>query len=259
MSTATAPLSITVSSGTSGTTAIQTVGFTQTAGASKVGGATTASQAVTPTQAAAATLAGGSVGAAETVTAIQSAGAVALASTAVTQPQVPTFTAGYQPEPGDFDSWIQVPFAWLTRKVVFRAERAAGATWTAGAPTLIPFDTIDEDTFGGWNAGSSSWTPPVNGTGTYEVSVTCSAAGSADTTTALRCILYLNGSPLYTMSTSQAAESQPCLTGGSAPLQLYGGQDAVSVYAYWNTSGANGSAVTTAGQRCSIEVTWISL
>lgn len=175
------------------------------------------------------------------------------------QPQIPLFIAGAQPAPSDFNSWIQAPFAWLTSKVVFRAELSAATTWIQGANTLIPYNSILEDPFSGWNPGTFSWTPPAQGTGTYEVSITASAAAASDATTALRAVLYLNGSALYTMSTTQASQSQSCLTGGSAPLQLYGGQDSVSAYAFWNTTGGNGSAVTTAGQRSTLEITWLSL
>lgn len=176
-----------------------------------------------------------------------------------TQPVVPDFLAGYAPQPADFDAWIQAPFAWLTSKVVFRAELSAATTWIQQSNTLIPYNVIDEDPFSGWNGSSFAWTPPAQGSGTYEVSVTASAAAASDATTALRCVLYLNGSAQYTMSATQASQSQDCLTGGSAPVQLYGGQDAISAYAYWNTTSGNGSAVVTAGQRCTLEVTWLSL
>jgi hypothetical protein len=187
------------------------------------------------------------------------AGQVQITYTAPLQPQTPDFITGYQPQPSDFNNWIQAPFSWLTGKVVFRAELSAATTWVAATNTIIPFDVIDEDPFAGWNATTHSWTPPAEGTGTYEVSITASAAAASDATTALRCVLYLNGSAYYTMSATQASQSQDCITGGSAPLQLYGGQDAVSAYAYWNTGGSNGSAVTTAGQRCTVEITWLSL
>jgi hypothetical protein len=175
------------------------------------------------------------------------------------QPQIPAFLAGDQPAPADFNNWIQTPFAWVTSKVVFRAELSAATTWTQGVNTLIPYNSVLEDPFSGWNSGTFSWTPPMQATGTYEASITASAAAAVDGTTALRTVLYLNGSPLYNMSTAQASQSQPCLTGGSAPLQLYGGQDSISAYAFWNTTGGNGSAITTAGQRCTIEITWLSL
>lgn len=176
-----------------------------------------------------------------------------------TQPVVPDFIAGYAPQPADFNAWIQAPFAWLTSKVIFRAELSAATTWTQGVNTLIPFNFVDEDTYSGWNASTHTWTPPAQGTGTYEVSLTASAAAASDSTTALRCGLYLNGSALYTMSSTQASQSQDCLTGGSAPVQLYGGQDTISAYAYWNTTSGNGSAVTTTGQRCTMQITWLSL
>jgi hypothetical protein len=186
------------------------------------------------------------------------AGQVQLTYTVSLEPAIPVFVAGYSPQPADMDSWIQAPFSFLTSKVVFRAELSNALTLAQNAATLIPYNVIDEDPYAGWQSATSQWLCPAGCTGTYEVSVTCSMGIAPDVTTALQPQLYLNGSYIYTLATTWAPTAQPCLVSGSFPIQLYGGQDLISAYAYLQSSAAN-SAITTAGQRCTIEVTWISL
>lgn len=170
----------------------------------------------------------------------------------------PSFTAGYAPGPQDFANWVQQPFASLTSKVVFRAELSSALTWVANANTLIPFNVIDEDPFAGWSSGSSSWMPPAGYSGTYLVTLTVSSGASADNLSTLHPVLYLNGSSLYTLGEGQASTGAPTVANGSAPVQLYGGQDQLSFYGWWASTG-NGAAVTTAGQRCTAEVSWVAL
>jgi hypothetical protein len=185
------------------------------------------------------------------------AGQVQLTYTVSLQPAIPTFDAGYSPLPADMDSWIQSPFTFLTSKVVFRAELSASFTLVSGSALAIPFNVIDEDPYAGWQSATSSWLCPAGCTGTYEVSVTVSMGDAPDGTTALSAQLWLNGNYIYTLGTSWASTTQPSLASGSAPIQLYGGQDEIYGYAYLQSS-ANNSAVLTAGQRCSVEVTWTS-
>lgn len=174
-----------------------------------------------------------------------------------TDPQTPIFPAGYGPLPADFDGWVQTPLSFLTGKVVFRGELSTATTWTNSANTLIPFNTIDEDPYSGWSSGSHSWTCPAGCSGTYVVTMTVSAAPSADTTTSMRAVVDLNSNSLWTIAEGQTSSSQNNLTCGSVPVQLYGGQDVLTFFTFW-TSSANGAAVTTSGQRTTAEVTWFS-
>lgn len=170
----------------------------------------------------------------------------------------PEFIAGYAPLPSDFDSMIQAPFAFLTSKVVFRAELSNALTWTNGSNVTVPYNVIDEDPFSGWSASSHTWTCPAGMSGTYALSVTLSCAASADLTTSLRAGVNLNGGAVRIVSAAQTSGTFASLASGTASMQLFGGQDQVSVYGLYTSSG-NGSAVTTAGQRCTFEVNWISL
>lgn len=185
------------------------------------------------------------------------AGQVQLTYTVSLEPAIPVFTAGYSPVPADFGSWIQAPFAFLTSKVVFRAELSSALTLPAGDATLIPFNVIDEDPYGGWQSATSQWQCPSGCSGTYEVSVTVSMGDAPDAVTELGPEIYLNGSYIYSLATKWGPTAQPCIVSGSFPIQLYGGQDLISAYANLQSTAGN-SAITTAGQRCTIEVSWCS-
>jgi hypothetical protein len=201
---------------------------------------------------------GGGGGGASGSGAAGAAGQVQLTYTVASQPAIPTFVAGYSPLPSDFDSWIQAPFSFLTSKVVFRAELSSALTLTNNADVLIPYNVIDEDPYAGWQSATSSWLCPAGCTGTYEVSVTVSMAAGADATSSLTPQLWLNGVYVYALGIAWVSATQATLACGSAPIQLYGGQDEISVYANLVSSASEG-VVTTAGQRCTVEVTWLSL
>lgn len=175
-----------------------------------------------------------------------------------TQPTIPDFIAGTAPTPAIFDGWVQSPLAFLTTRVVFRAELSSGTTWVNGSNTLIPYNVIDEDPFSGWSSGTHSWTPPADYTGTYEISITASSTAAGDNTTSLRTLFLLNGASLYITSAVQASQTQSVISSGTVSQQLFGGQDNVSAAVLWTSSG-NGTAVTTSGQRCTMEITWESL
>lgn len=171
---------------------------------------------------------------------------------------IPFFPAAYAPLDADWNSWIQAPFTFLTSKVVFRAELTAALTLTAGTNTLLPFNSILEDPLSGWAGGASAWEPPAGYSGTYLVSVTAAAAQAGDLVSTLQPSVALNGGIQYTLEHVWPPGNQVAIAGGSVPVQMLGGQDQVSAYAWWQ-GGSNGSVSTTAGRRCSMEITWISL
>jgi len=186
-------------------------------------------------------------------------GQITLTFTVSLQPAVPVFIAGYAPLAADFDGWVQAPFAFLTSRVVFRAELTNSATWTNNVDVVIPFNSIIEDPFSGWNSGSSAWECPAGYSGTYEVSVTVSTAAAADAVTKVEAAAGLNGAITYTCDRGWVPQTSAGIVSGSAAFQLYGGSDTISGWAFYASSGGNGTPVITAGQRCTIEITWISL
>lgn len=175
------------------------------------------------------------------------------------QPVVaPYFSSGYDPADPDFDTWIQAPLQFLTEKVVFRAQLTAATAFPAGENTLLPFTSVFEDVYGGWDAATSSWLCPQGMSGTYRVTVTAAAAKAGDAVSTLQPAIALNGSPVYTADHTWVPQTQAGIASGSAEVSLAGGQDAVSASVWWNGNSA-GAASTTAGQRCLIQIAWVQL
>jgi len=168
-------------------------------------------------------------------------------------PVVPSFPAGYEPVTADFNTWVQAPFTSLTSRVVFRAVKTTAQSISASVNTAIAFDTILEDPYSGWNAGSSTWTPPAAWSGTYIVAVGVFSAAVSGAR--LLATIGLNGGPLYTVSSVWTNNGVPNGACGEAPVQLVGGQDQVAAYAYCSSAVA---LDTTAGQQCTLEIGWYS-
>ena len=88
---------------------------------------------------------------------------------------IPAFAAGYPYQGPDLDQLITAPLQALSRLPMFRAVLAGGQSISGATATIIQFDTILEDPFGGWSqAGTGtqgiwSWQPPFDGI--YEIHV----------------------------------------------------------------------------------------
>ena len=91
-------------------------------------------------------------------------------------PAVPTFYAG-------IDTVTQLntmatALAFMRAKIAFRARRAATGTVTKGGHTLCPWDSIDEDPYAGWSAGTPT-VYTVQAPGWCQCVGTISLAGTA--------------------------------------------------------------------------------
>jgi len=171
----------------------------------------------------------------------------------MTYPIVPVFPAGYAPVPADFDNWIQEPFEWLTSKPVFRAEYHGTLSLPATTRTTIPYDTIGDDPYSGWNATSHYWTPPPQGSGWYEISTTAFATNPGSATQQLVAAVYLNGA-LYFQSTCWGATGHACGTTMAVIAYLTAGtQVQGNIYSQVTTS-----TTATAGQYPTMEIVWLS-
>lgn len=200
--------------------------------------------------------AGGGGGAAGAPGGFGAAGQVQLTYTLAAQPVVPYFQAGFAPLNSDFDQWIQAPNAFLASKVVFRAE-LTNALALINGDTLIPFDSILEDPFSGWASGSSEWLCPAGYTGTYDVALTISCQPQGPQPVLQARVGVNSAAQEFTVDKAWVpASSVPGIASGSCQVQLYGGTDSVQGYAHLS---ATGNAVTTAGQRCQMTITWTSL
>lgn len=83
-------------------------------------------------------------------------------------------------------------FTFLLAKVAFRARRVATGTVTKNAHTLVPWDTIDEDPYSGWAAGTPT-VYTVQAPGWYAVCGTASLAGTGAANTVAIPAFAING------------------------------------------------------------------
>lgn len=184
------------------------------------------------------------------------AGQVQLTYTLTTQPVVPYFPAGYKPLNSDFDQWIQAPDSFLTTKVAFRAELTVPLS-LANGDTLIPFDSILEDPFSGWESGSSQWLCPAGYAATYDVALTVSCAAQGPQPVVQARVGVNSAAQEFTVDKAWVpASTVPGIASGSCQVQLYGGTDSVQGYVHLSNTG---NAVTTAGQRCQMTIMWADL
>ena len=84
-------------------------------------------------------------------------------------PPLAVFPAGHGPQQADFGDWVQNSFGYLAGLSVFRAQQQTGQSLPSGTFTPVSFDTILEDSFGGWSATpgdsqpANSWLAPFTG------------------------------------------------------------------------------------------------
>jgi hypothetical protein len=172
-------------------------------------------------------------------------------------PAVPGIPAGWKPVQADVDFWVTDSFSFVAQPACFRAQLLAALALAGGSFTLLPFDTVLEDPYGGWSAvatGSQpaySWLCPAGCAGWYEASV---SAFSTATTTQLAAALYLNGSAWAYPGDDWAVSGAGSGTNGPVQVPLLAG-DYVQVYAY---AGAAASTPATAAQYPAVELAWIS-
>lgn len=170
-------------------------------------------------------------------------------------PPVPQIPAGYGPVPADFTLWVTDSFSFLSQMPVFRARRAAALTMAVNAYTVMAYDTVDEDPYGGWNSSSHVWTCPAGCAGWYEASLNqlCGSQGSGSGNQNVA-VLVLNGSIWMTGPDDWAPSSAEGGASGSVQVPLLPG-DTVQV---WGFANGGGTTPTTAGQQPAIELTWVS-
>lgn len=172
-------------------------------------------------------------------------------------PAVPGIPAGWKPVQADVDAWVTGPFSFLAAPACFRAQHQGALSLPGGSFTLLPFDTIEEDPYGGWSAvttGSQpaySWLCPAGCAGWYEASL---SAFSTATTTQLAVALYLNGSVWQYPGDDWAASGGDSGTCGPAQVPLVPG-DYVQAYAY---ASASASTPAASAQYPAIELSWVS-
>src|SRR5260221_556419 len=123
------------------------------------------------------------------------------------RPTIPFFKAGYKPVTADWYGWWYLNSLFLQRKVVFRARQivAPNSIGADGLPHKIQYDTVDEDPWNGWNAGSFTWVPKISGW--YQITVTSYLAALASGTMLLPHAGI--GTNTFRLASIQAATAHP--------------------------------------------------
>lgn len=166
-------------------------------------------------------------------------------------PSPPVFPAGYGPVTSDFTGWVTNSLGFCTRGVMLRAEQQTTQAIAANTQTIVSFDTVLEDPYGGWNAGSNSWLAPVSGW--FEVTctlVTASASGTLTNT------VFVDSATQYAASAVSVPSTNPGGACSSFWVPLIAGTDFVQIR-------LNMTAATTTdsgnGQRSTLEISFVSV
>lgn len=164
-------------------------------------------------------------------------------------PQIPAFCTGFeQTTPAYFDGLVQLPLSFLAGQIVFRAHDTTSRSLSSSF-SVIPFSTVDEDPYSGWNATSHQWLAPY--TGWYSVTTTVSVATSA---VQLRVGIGQSGTTLTEGSGALLSSATLGEGAAAAVLLLAGGIDFVNTQAL--TSSASSTDVSSAGRFPSLEITY---
>lgn len=182
-------------------------------------------------------------------------------------PAIPTFYAGQ-------DSVTQLnvmrdALSFMLAKVAFRARRAATGTVTKGGHTLVPWDTIDEDPYSGWAAGSPT-IYTVQAPGWYLCVGTVSLAGTGANNTILIPAIGINGGSQTGQPSGGPGWEGPEIfipTGASDPKVATGVWegycnlgDQITLDAFLSGEpSANLTWQTTAGAQTRIELLWMGV
>lgn len=167
-------------------------------------------------------------------------------------PDIPVFPAGYAPLGTDMDNWVQTPFTFLTTGIMFRAERAASQSISATTFTVVQYDTVLEDPYGGWNSGSHEWVAPADGW--YEITVTSMV--SAVNGVLIGAIAITGTNPTY--ESTEIPIFTSAFGGGSAQALVYlvGGVDNVQG-SVWCSVAAT-TPTTNEGRFPSMQISYVS-
>jgi hypothetical protein len=169
-------------------------------------------------------------------------------------PSVPVFAAGSAPTPVVMEALIQAPLGFLTGGITFRAHQATSQSLTAAGYTLLHYDTVDEDPYGGWSSVATSaqpawsWLAPY--TGWYDLTFGFSFTPvTASTWAGVQVLVSGNAATALGEGTSYGGAS------GSYVIGMAGGVDYVQFEAYVAASGLS-TSVASAGVWSTAEITY---
>jgi hypothetical protein len=183
-------------------------------------------------------------------------------------PGGPVIPAGLAPHgdklTADLNQLITNPMAFCTAGIFARLRQSAGTqSLTSGAHTVINYDTVDEDPYGGWSAGNTptrpawSWQPPAGCSGWYNIVVSASLA-SVPSDAVLRPAVSVSGAVQYATGSSVLSTSAPGILPGSARVYLLGGVDYVQGTPYFASGSGSQMTSNTAGFQSLLQIAWES-
>lgn len=158
-------------------------------------------------------------------------------------------------------------FTFLLAKVAFRARRAATGTVTKNAHTLVPWDTIDEDPYSGWAAGTPT-VYTVQAPGWYLVCGTVSVSGTGAAGTVLIPAFAINGGSQTGQGASGWEGPELFIPTGSSDPKAVSGMwegycnlgDTIALDTFISSEpAANLAWQTTAGAQTRIEILWMGV
>lgn len=166
-------------------------------------------------------------------------------------PTEPVFPAGYPPVTSDFTGWVTDSLGFCTTGVVFRAEQTTAQSFSASTETVVTFNSVLEDPYGGWLAGSNAWLAPVSGW--FAITSTIVIASNSGTLTNT---IFLDGTTEYAASAVQTPSTVP---GGSCAtfwLPMIAGTDFVQILLFMTSAGNTDAGQ---GQRSTLEIEFVSI
>jgi hypothetical protein len=166
-------------------------------------------------------------------------------------PAEPVFPAGYPPVTADFTGWVTNSMGFCTKGVVFRAEQDSAQSFSANTQTVVTFDTVLEDPYSGWNAGSNEWLAPVSGWFAITSTVIIAASSGTLTNTVL-----LDGTTQYAASAVSVPSTNP---GGSCAtfwIPMIAGTDFVQIRLFMTAAGTTDAGQ---GQRSTLEIEFVAV
>lgn len=185
---------------------------------------------------------------------------------ATVAPEVPVFLPGVPVGslPEEFNAKVRDPFTGLLAPPTFRARNTAGQTIAENIVQAVTWDTIDEDPYAGWSAGSPTrYTVPDGWAGWWHATANVSLSGTGATGLALIPSIAVN-SGLPNLGSVYEGQEVFVPTGVAAQVKTVNSAwwvyakpgDVIEVTLWYSTESTITAVDTTAGLECRLELIW---
>lgn len=189
-------------------------------------------------------------------------------------PDIPLFTAGIEPATiaDVMNASVRDPLTLLTAPPTFRARRTGALAVAENTHQEVPWDTLDEDTYGGWgpsqNPAQSATRYVVQEAGQYAITAVVSLSGTGAAGLVLIPSAAKNGgSPSGFGSNGWEGQEVFLPTGASTQPKVSSGYweeyalpgDYFEIDLWYSTESAITAVDTTAGFQCAVEIVWMGV